>query len=136
MNGGDLYVLKGILGHKSIAMTQRYAHLSPAYTKAMVDKMDQIWTKQTATEDQRPAPARPKRYAAQGPCVAIPSQIPRSPSRASSKPASRAAFGTYTGGANGLRGTDIKRRPLPCQVQIPSEMVRQWAHEIPGKLLQ
>jgi integrase len=28
MNGGDLYVLKDILGHKSIAMTQRYAHLS------------------------------------------------------------------------------------------------------------
>ena len=29
MNGGDLYVLKEILGHKSITMTQRYAHLAP-----------------------------------------------------------------------------------------------------------
>lgn len=45
MAGGDLYVLKAILGHKSIAMTQRYAHLSPSYKKAMVGRMEQIWTK-------------------------------------------------------------------------------------------
>jgi integrase len=43
MNGGDLYALRGILGHKSIAMTQRYAHLSPAYQRAMVDRMEAIW---------------------------------------------------------------------------------------------
>jgi integrase len=49
MNGGDLYALRGILGHKSIAMTQRYAHLSPAYQRAMVDRMETIWAK--------PAPA-------------------------------------------------------------------------------
>ena len=29
LKGGDLYRLQKILGHKSIAMTQRYAHLSP-----------------------------------------------------------------------------------------------------------
>lgn len=45
MAGGDLYVLKSILGHKSIAMTQPYAHLSPAYKKAMVSRMEQIWAK-------------------------------------------------------------------------------------------
>jgi integrase len=45
MNQGDLYALKEILGHKSIAMTQRYAHLSPAYKRAMVDRMEQIWAK-------------------------------------------------------------------------------------------
>jgi integrase len=45
MNGGDLYALKEILGHKSVAMTQRYAHLSPAYKRAMVDRMEQIWIK-------------------------------------------------------------------------------------------
>jgi len=42
MNGGDLYTLRGILGHMSIAMTQRYAHLSPAYQRAMVDRMEAI----------------------------------------------------------------------------------------------
>ena len=41
MASGDLYALKDILGHKNIAMTQRYAHLSPAYKRAMVDRMEQ-----------------------------------------------------------------------------------------------
>lgn len=43
MNGGDLYVLKEILGHKSIAMTQRYAHLSPAYKRDAVNRIDSMW---------------------------------------------------------------------------------------------
>ena len=37
--------LPGVLGHKSIAMTQRYAHLSPAHRRSMVDRMEQIWAK-------------------------------------------------------------------------------------------
>ncbi len=45
MAGGELYALKDILGHKTIAMTQRYAHLSPAYRRSMVDRMEQIWAK-------------------------------------------------------------------------------------------
>ena len=45
LNGGDLYALRGILGHKSVAMTQRYARLSPAYQRAMVDRMEAIWAK-------------------------------------------------------------------------------------------
>lgn len=40
MAGGDLYVLKSILGHKSIVMTQRYAHLSPEFKGAAVNRMD------------------------------------------------------------------------------------------------
>jgi integrase len=43
MAGGDLYVLKTILGHKSIVMTQRYAHLSPEFKRAAVNRMDSIW---------------------------------------------------------------------------------------------
>jgi site-specific recombinase XerD len=43
MSGGDLYVLKNILGHKSIVMTQRYAHLYPEFKRAAVNRMDNIW---------------------------------------------------------------------------------------------
>jgi integrase len=43
MNGGDLYVLKEILGHKSITMTQRYSHLSPAHKREAVNRMDNMW---------------------------------------------------------------------------------------------
>jgi Phage integrase family len=49
MSGGDLYLLKEILGHKSIAMTQRYAHLSPAHKQAMVSKMETMWAKAAKT---------------------------------------------------------------------------------------
>jgi hypothetical protein len=45
MADGELYALKDILGHKTIAMTQRYAHLSPAYKRAMVERMEQIWAR-------------------------------------------------------------------------------------------
>jgi hypothetical protein len=31
MNGGNIYDLQKILGHYSLDMTQRYAHLSPAH---------------------------------------------------------------------------------------------------------
>ena len=53
--GGELYALKDILGHKTIAMTQRYAHLSPAYKRAMVERMEQIWAKPAKSN---PLPAR------------------------------------------------------------------------------
>ena len=43
MAGGDLYILKEILGHKSINMTQRYAHLSPAYKAKATDHLNNLW---------------------------------------------------------------------------------------------
>jgi integrase len=58
MNGGDLYALRGILGHKSIAMTQRYAHLSPAYQRAMVDRMEVILAKPAPASVETPAQLR------------------------------------------------------------------------------
>src|SRR5437899_5037517 len=41
--GGDLYILKEILGHKSITMTQRYAHLSPTYKIKAIDRINTLW---------------------------------------------------------------------------------------------
>jgi integrase len=55
MAGGELFALKDILGHKTIAMTQRYAHLSPAYKRAVVDRMEQIWAKPASQVVRRPA---------------------------------------------------------------------------------
>lgn len=39
MDGVDLYVVKELLGHKNIEMTQRYAHLSPGHVAKAVDGM-------------------------------------------------------------------------------------------------
>ena len=54
MAGGELYALQNILGHKSAAMTQRYAHLSPAYKRAMVERMEQIWAKPASPPAEMP----------------------------------------------------------------------------------
>lgn len=40
MEGVDLYAVGRILGHKTPRMTQRYAHLSPGYMAAAVNKLD------------------------------------------------------------------------------------------------
>ncbi len=44
MSGGDLYTLREILGHKTVTMTQRYAHLSPAHKAEVARVMDTFWT--------------------------------------------------------------------------------------------
>src|SRR5437870_10776595 len=57
MSGGDLYILKEILGHKSITMTQRYAHLSPTYKIKAIDRMNTLWagaTPQASTSEVLP----------------------------------------------------------------------------------
>jgi len=57
MAGGDLYILKEILGHKFITMTQRYAHLSPTYKIKAIDRMNTLWagaTPQASTPNVPP----------------------------------------------------------------------------------
>src|SRR5438132_7564199 len=43
MAGVDIYILKEILGHKSITNSQRYAHLSPTYKIKAIDRMNTLW---------------------------------------------------------------------------------------------
>jgi integrase len=40
MQGADLYSVGQLLGHKTLKMTKRYAHLSPGYMQATVGRLD------------------------------------------------------------------------------------------------
>src|SRR5437773_6135650 len=54
MAGGDLYILKEILAHKSITITQRYAHLPPTYKIKAIYRMNTLWagaTPQASTSE-------------------------------------------------------------------------------------
>jgi len=41
MRGVDISTVQSLLGHKTINMTLRYAHLSPGHRKAAVNLLDQ-----------------------------------------------------------------------------------------------
>lgn len=41
MSGVDLYVVKEILGHASIAMTERYSHLRPGHLHSAMAKLSE-----------------------------------------------------------------------------------------------
>jgi len=39
MDGVSLYVVKDLLGHSSVTVTERYAHLSPTQGRAAVQRL-------------------------------------------------------------------------------------------------
>jgi site-specific recombinase XerC len=43
MAGKDITTVKELLGHKTLTMTLRYAHLAPSHKAAAVDVMDDIF---------------------------------------------------------------------------------------------
>jgi site-specific recombinase XerD len=40
MSGVDLFTVSKLLGHSDVAMTQRYAHLSPDHRRRAVERLD------------------------------------------------------------------------------------------------
>ena len=55
MNGGDLFKLQRILGHKSAAMTQRYAHLAPEAFRDDLDRLGDATPLDAEVRELRPS---------------------------------------------------------------------------------
>jgi len=54
MNGVDISTLQEILGHSSITITQRYAHLSPSHKKKAMQNIDTILSQKPSLEITKP----------------------------------------------------------------------------------
>lgn len=52
-NGTSLAVIKELMGHKSLAMTERYSHLSPNAMREAVSRLDQIKSKVVSLQNKR-----------------------------------------------------------------------------------
>jgi integrase len=60
MAGVDLRTVQELLGHKSILMTMRYAHLAPAHLRDAVERLTgESTATRTATNVARPATQGP-----------------------------------------------------------------------------
>jgi site-specific recombinase XerD len=59
MNGVDLRTAQELAGHKSIAMTMRYAHLAPSHLDAAIEKTTSPTATTTATEQKPASDSRP-----------------------------------------------------------------------------
>jgi len=64
MAGVDLRIVQDLMGHKTIAMTLRYSHLSPAHKLAAVEKLVRD-ASDTRTDTGEPAENQPEKATAQ-----------------------------------------------------------------------
>ncbi|MDQ7779427.1 MAG: tyrosine-type recombinase/integrase [Planctomycetota bacterium] len=53
MSGVDLNTIRELLGHRSIGMTARYAHLSPQFKQAAVDRLSASWSSKNAEKPKK-----------------------------------------------------------------------------------
>jgi integrase len=51
-HGATLPELQGLLGHKTLAMTMRYAHLAPGHLRSAVSRLDDVLARQDAGKTQ------------------------------------------------------------------------------------
>jgi site-specific recombinase XerD len=49
MEGGDLMTLKDILGHSTLKIVERYAHLAAAHKRKQVNNLNAIFKSETGT---------------------------------------------------------------------------------------
>ncbi len=54
MAGANIQTIAAVLGHKSIAMAERYSHLSDQHLKTAVTGLDAVWENKTADVIQMP----------------------------------------------------------------------------------
>ena len=50
MSGADLNTVRELLGHKSIKMTMRYAHLSPTHNRRAIELIDRAFAGTQVTQ--------------------------------------------------------------------------------------
>ncbi|MFO7802050.1 MAG: tyrosine-type recombinase/integrase, partial [Desulfovermiculus sp.] len=55
IDGTPLYTIKNLLGHSSITMTERYAHLCPNHTREAAIKISDLWSVDDNDQENPPS---------------------------------------------------------------------------------